>query len=635
MAGVRILAVVVLVGWIQLTWGSCQSGLFGDSCSYSCHCETSCDVTTGACSGECDKGWTKGGGLCQKQNIALKKTTSTASGVYGNWYPSNAVDGDSDIAGSPRTCFHAGKSPSDWTVDLGRDYQLYDIRIYSRDTFYWRNANSDIYLNNDTSNICSTLPNSTSTPNPTDVTCNGTGRQVTIMKQGPGGTDGYASALNICEVEIYACSPGIYGVNCDTFCHCLNSSCDRLTGFCPGDCRPGWQGQRCDTACNNTNYGTSCNKTCAWRKCLATNSSCDRRTGACDTGCLPGWIDEDCTQKCAIGKYGANCSGLCSDRHCSGKSSCDHVIGTCDFGCEAGWMGADCKYDCDSKHYGPNCLGACSSRHCLRSSSCNSAGACDSGCETGWRLADCTVPVKCSDGRYGPGCSQVCSSRNCITQSFVCDVTGTCPNGCRDGWQNVDCRTPCPSGKYGSNCSKSCDSRQCETAQTTCDHVTGTCTAGCREGWIGADCTEKCKLGTFGPDCSRCGHCDVTCNVGDGRCPGECLDGFSGDRCDVDIRVSPVTSGVIGGAVVMVVMLLLIGGLMICLLRAGRLKWIPPNGTESRKTDTGYTGEISAHAHISGVNDPDYSELNDVTREREEKSQYDVIQNKVHENNQI
>ncbi|XP_071117373.1 uncharacterized protein [Haliotis cracherodii] len=392
MAGVRILAVVVLMGWIQLTWGSCPSGQFGDSCSYSCHCGTSCDETTGACFGECDKGWTKGGGLCQKQNIALNKTASTTSGVFGTWFPSNAVNGDSDIAGSSRTCFHANKSPSDWTVDLGRDYQLYDIKIYSRRYFYWRNANSDIYLNNDTSNICFTLPSS-STPNPTDVKCNGTGRQVTIMNQGPGGPQGHDSALNICEVEIYACSPGIYGVNCDTFCHCLNSSCDRWTGFCPGDCRPGWQGQRCDTACNNTNYGTSCNKTCAWRKCLATNSSCDPRTGACDTGCRPGWIDEDCTQECAIGKYGANCSGLCSDRHCAGKSSCDHVIGTCDFGCEAGWMGADCKYDCDSKHYGPNCLSACSSRHCLGNSSCNATGACDSECETGWTQADCTGKV--------------------------------------------------------------------------------------------------------------------------------------------------------------------------------------------------------------------------------------------------
>ncbi|XP_046553390.1 uncharacterized protein LOC124262852 [Haliotis rubra] len=99
MEGVRILVVLVCVGRIQLASGSCASGLFGDSCSYSCHCQTPCDETTGACTGDCDTGWRKAGGLCQKQNIALSKTASTTSGVYGDWYPSNAVDGDSDING--------------------------------------------------------------------------------------------------------------------------------------------------------------------------------------------------------------------------------------------------------------------------------------------------------------------------------------------------------------------------------------------------------------------------------------------------------------------------------------------------------------------------------------------------------
>ncbi|XP_067678451.1 scavenger receptor class F member 1-like [Haliotis asinina] len=242
MAGVRIFVVVVLLRWIQLASGSCQPGRFGDSCSYSCHCWTSCDVTTGTCSGPCDPGWIKEGGFCQKQNIALNKPASTTSGFMSDWYPSKAVDGDDDVHGEDRTCFHADRSPSDWTVDLGRDFQLYDIMIYSRHEYYWRNANSNIYLNNDPSSICSTLPGTPT--NPVDVTCNGTGRYVTIRNPGTG--PGYADALNICEVEIYVCSPGVYGVNCDKFCHCLDSTCDRLTGLCPGDCKPGWHGQRCD-----------------------------------------------------------------------------------------------------------------------------------------------------------------------------------------------------------------------------------------------------------------------------------------------------------------------------------------------------------------------------------------------------
>ncbi|XP_046552090.1 uncharacterized protein LOC124261778 [Haliotis rubra] len=133
-------------------------------------------------------------------NIALQKTTSAAS-VFGGWLASKAVDGDNNVDGGISTCFHAGGSPSDWTVDLGRDFQLYDIRIYSRRNSYSRNANSNILLNNDTSNICSTLPSSSTKP--TDVSCNGTGRYVTIRNQGFGRTDGYTFALNICEVEIY------------------------------------------------------------------------------------------------------------------------------------------------------------------------------------------------------------------------------------------------------------------------------------------------------------------------------------------------------------------------------------------------------------------------------------------------
>ncbi|XP_046565801.1 uncharacterized protein LOC124274485 isoform X2 [Haliotis rubra] len=435
MAGVWIFVVVVLLRWIQLTSCSCQPGKFGESCSYSCHCGTSCDETTGACSGSCDRGWRKEGGLCQKRNIALSKTTSTTPEAYPAWPASNAVDGDSDTGGKGRTCFHAGGSPSDWTVDLGRDFQLYDIRIYSRRNFYLRNANSNIYLDNDPSSICSTLPSPSNTPNPTDVTCNGTGRYVTIRNPGNGGDAGYDSALNICEVEIYVCSTGVYGVNCDKFCHCLDSTCDRWTGLCPGDCRPGWQGQRCDTACNSTTYGINCNEICAGRKCSASNSSCDRHTGACDTGCLPGWMEVNCTQECTNGKYGANCTSLCSDRHCAGNSSCDHVTGSCDSGCKAGWMGVDCKEECDSKHYGSNCLKICSTRNCDGNSSCNSTGTCDSGCLTGWMYPDCT---ECDSQHYGNKCNMSCSSRHCMKNSS-CNATGICVGGCEAGWTGDDC----------------------------------------------------------------------------------------------------------------------------------------------------------------------------------------------------
>ncbi|XP_067678684.1 uncharacterized protein [Haliotis asinina] len=281
MTGFGIFGVAILTGLIQLSSGSCTEGMFGDSCRYFCHCRTSCNVTTGACSGPCNSGWIKGGSMCQKQNIALNKSASITSGSATTWSPQKAVDGNSDIDGENTTCFVAGGSPSDWTVDLGRDFQLYDIRIYSRRNYYWRNANSTIYLNNDNGTICYTFPSKPATANKTDVTCNGTSRYVTIRN--PGIESGFNDSLNICEVEIYVCSQNLYGENCDMFCHCLNSTCDRWTGVCPGDCRPGWQGTRCDTECDSNHYGSNCRGVCSSRHCVG-NSSCDSKGT-----CLSGW----------------------------------------------------------------------------------------------------------------------------------------------------------------------------------------------------------------------------------------------------------------------------------------------------------------------------------------------------------
>ncbi|XP_067678666.1 uncharacterized protein [Haliotis asinina] len=234
----------------------------------------------------------------------------------------------------------------------------------------------------------------------------------------------------------------------------------------------------------------------------------------------------------------------------------------------------------------------------------------------------------CVGGKYGPSCAQNCDSRHCKVFTSPCDhITGTCPaGGCQDGWTGVDCSTACGSGKYGANCAKDCSSRQCMTFSPTCDRFTGACPADrCKDGWTEVDCTAECKLGTYGPDCSRCGHCDITCNVEDGRCAGECLDGFTGDRCDVDVRDSVAKIGLIGGAIGMAigmaVMLLVVVGLFTCLLKHGR---IPANGTDPKEgRKKGYTDETP------GLENPDYTELNDVTREREEKSAYDVVQSQI------
>ncbi|XP_048243465.1 multiple epidermal growth factor-like domains protein 10 [Haliotis rufescens] len=394
MAGVWILTVIVFTSacWIQVIIGSCSRGTFGDSCSYTCHCGRSCNQTTGVCGGVCDRGWVGGnGGTCQKENVALGKDASSPTALWSSvWTADKAVDGNSNQDVYRHSCFNSEDNVmSSWTVDLGDDYRIHDVRIYHQKLHLARIRTAALYLSN-TSNTtsvpCYTFPSNTSVIGNGiyDIVCDGIGRYFTI-------TD--PTHLNLCEVEIYVCSPGVFGVSCNQFCHCLQAACDPVSGVCPGDCRPGWQGDRCDTECDADYYGVNCLNICTNRKCSDVSSSCDRYNGSCDKGCLPGWRGVDCTQECYNGTYGADCNMTCSERKCAGDSSCDHVRGTCTSGCVSGWKGGDCTTACDSQHYGANCDKTCASRHCVGKSSCNSTGHCDKGCETGWTLDDCTASL--------------------------------------------------------------------------------------------------------------------------------------------------------------------------------------------------------------------------------------------------
>ena len=70
-------------------------------------------------------------------NVALNKNATTTSGIHIGrtdgkaWNPSGAVDGDRTQDGAD-SCFSATRSPSDWKVDLGQEYQLYHITVYFR-----------------------------------------------------------------------------------------------------------------------------------------------------------------------------------------------------------------------------------------------------------------------------------------------------------------------------------------------------------------------------------------------------------------------------------------------------------------------------------------------------------------------
>ncbi|XP_071117367.1 multiple epidermal growth factor-like domains protein 10 [Haliotis cracherodii] len=548
----------------------------------------------------------------------------------------NAVDGETS-ARNYRKCFHSaasGVKSAWWRVDLREMTQIHDVTIYFRADYTIRRNGIQIYIaETDASPPAGDLCyNVTGKEDGTDildilnVTCSGEGRYLVLYRTVKNNKD-KVPIMDFCEVQVYVCGPGTFGSDCANYCHCDGDVCDYVSGICPsGDCLPGWQQDKCDTECIPGDFGPKCSQKCSERNCKNDNSSCDHVTGECAEGCMTGWNGKDCTQKCLL-TYGDDCANLCSDRQCRETSTCDHVTGKCESGCKPGWKETDCSIECiQDKEYGSSCVGNCSARMCDGGTgSCpRKTGQCGSVCLSGWQGEDCAQ--KCTLGKYGPNCNQKCYNRNCEDDNSSCDhVTGECVGGCMTGWNGTDCTQKCLH-TYGDGCAYLCSARHCSET-STCDHVTGKCENGCNPGWKDTDCTTECKPGTFGPDCSRCGYCDVTCNVGDGHCPGKCLDGFTGDRCDVDVRVSPVTSGVIGGAVGVAVMLLLIAGL----LGTGRLTWRssacadPKDGRN--KTVTGDTGEIPAHAHVSDVDGQDYVELNDLTREGDKMSTYDVIQN--------
>ncbi|XP_067663889.1 fucolectin-6-like [Haliotis asinina] len=181
--------------------GSCPAGKFGDTCRYSCHCGHSCNQTTGVCGGDCDEGWIGGrGGTCQKENIAYRKYATSSGSSKSVWSADKAVDGNREQVLTRDSCFHASDYPSVWTVDLGQQYRIYDVRIYNRNGYAWKIQSAVLSLSNSSSSTpgvpCYTFTSSTATDNSIyDVICDGTGQFFTIYH-------GWAK-LNLCEVEIY------------------------------------------------------------------------------------------------------------------------------------------------------------------------------------------------------------------------------------------------------------------------------------------------------------------------------------------------------------------------------------------------------------------------------------------------
>ncbi|KAJ8305300.1 hypothetical protein KUTeg_015845 [Tegillarca granosa] len=85
-----------------------------------------------------------------------------------------------------------------------------------------------------------------------NITCSVTGRYVTLYNfrnQTHVGW-GYESEayLELCEVEVYGCPKGFYGLTCDLVCseNCISSICNPDSAECALGCIDGWAGSYCN-----------------------------------------------------------------------------------------------------------------------------------------------------------------------------------------------------------------------------------------------------------------------------------------------------------------------------------------------------------------------------------------------------
>ncbi|XP_069125998.1 receptor-type tyrosine-protein phosphatase kappa-like isoform X3 [Argopecten irradians] len=496
--------------WMFISWmvrytmaNTCPVGSFGDLCQYQCHCAfgAACNPTTGECFAGCEDGYI-GEPVCQIKNVALGKQTDQNGDTTIT--SSLVVDGDRRQDGSTYACSRAvdTKYPfiAWWYVDLGKNVSLNRIKIYFRNDLPVNTPRREgvrVYVTStpldfDNNALCyKDILKPDGIIAPPDIldlkNCTTRGRYVIVYNERPlvdpmnCPTTTYScwANLEVCEVEVYACTEGTFGEKCNQFCHCKNGTCDQNTGICPGrECREGWMGDRCDISCPDGKYGSGCNQTCG--RCR-NGDVCETMFGTCPDGCEPGFDGPACEDPCPAFRYGQTCLGRCDN--CANNTDCDKVSGFCPGRCDRGWHGVRCDERCPRGTFGTKCDKRCG--QCRDGDQCHfNTGQCPNGCEPGYAKPYCTE--MCPAGTYGSDCSSTCGS--CAKGATCHHGNGLCLEGCTEGWNGTRCEKACPRGTYGLKCTRMCG--QCKNG-TVCHHVTGVCELGCDQGFIAPNCGRK------------------------------------------------------------------------------------------------------------------------------------------------
>ncbi|XP_071097875.1 receptor-type tyrosine-protein phosphatase alpha-like [Haliotis cracherodii] len=573
-----------------------------DSLQEDCHCLSDCTNFPGSpCPGtSCQTGWF--GNYCQKRNIARGKPTSQSSTLkeYDYASPDKAVDGNTDQKFEGESCTHTDdklSSGAEWRVNFTTQLEIRRMRIYLRDVLTERNVGLQVKVGDQ---LCYTLSGQQTVVN---IECDEalSGSSVSIS----------GNILTLCEVQIFQCSDGWFGSDCDKQCQCQDTAevCDKETGNCRNGCAAGKHGPGCQQDCGQNRYGIQCSFTCG--QCSG-SSDCKKDDGTCTQGCQQGYSPPMCTT-CASGYYGSTCTGC---GRCQNNAPCKTADGSCEAGCQTGyqgplcqecpdgWFGSDCEkqcqcqdtaevcnketgncrngcaagkhglgcqQDCGQNRYGIQCSFTCG--QCSGSSDCKKDdGTCTQGCQQGYSPPLCKM---CAVHFYGPTC-QRCG--HCMDDTQCSVLNGTCMAGCISGYEPPLCNTACSAGSYGSPC------RQCGHCQdnTNCSRQDGTCSTGCEAGYRRPLCHEKCPDTLYGVDClSSCGQCrtSTTCHHVNGSCLEGCSNGYKGPLCKVstssqrgDGSISSSTVGAVSGAVVAVLVAVILVVLLVVIKRRRNMK---------------------------------------------------------------
>ncbi|XP_052777423.1 receptor-type tyrosine-protein phosphatase kappa-like [Mya arenaria] len=620
--------------------------------------------------------------FCQAENVAIRKKTYQ-HGTYMGWNASRAVDGNADQDGTYGSCAWAHNNDDVfktwWNVDLAASYDVKSIEIYFRTEDAMsqsRRAGVRVYISNSVeeaknAGLCYidqmsdfVFPPDHLILRDDSMACSERRGQFVILyidrptqtptRNCPTNTLYSCWAnLELCEVEVYACTNGTFGSNCERRCHCKEGgACDVTIGSCPGGCIPGWEGVACDKKCIEGRWGVDCNMTCGQcqdplNSCIRTNGTCrscklgwrgdrcdqacepgtwgaecaevcgnclgtcDPQTGVCSLGCKPGYTGPKCTDECGSGLYGPSCESRCAN--CREGAPCHHVTGFCPSGCAVGFLGDKCNTECPDGQYGDRCEGTCGL--CHEGVHCDHVtGNCPAGCESGWKEDTCQN--KCAEGFYGAQCKGECGF---CRGGEPCDhVTGTCAAGCEDGWLGEKCKNRCPPGHFGHDCVSTCGT--CRDSEP-CDHVTGNCSTGCSSGWRGNNCKQPCPSGYYGDACRKsCGHCrhNVTCDHVSGLCMDGCDPEFYGEFCDLALPdpgeekpagaadaagYNPDLSVLIGGILAGVVVVF-VGIMLFVLIRRRGCKRATPHKTSVRRS-------LHSHSNVAIVVDDEHAREHD------------------------